>query len=151
MFILYTVFLNFQSRNPGIAPCQSQDFRIGKWAGILGFQDPGVESLVCFSLIGLVLVYIGRLVTAVADVPSRSALGNASKGNFVMPGTHLELGERPSVFCCCPASLELASHGTKNVTFNSNIQMLLENFFVSGCLLSILNLLYSCSVRWLYP
>jgi len=39
-------------------------------------------------------VYVKNLLTAVADVPSRSALREAMKGNFVVPRTRLKLGER---------------------------------------------------------
>ena len=45
------------------------------------------------SLIGHVPVYISRLLTAVADVPSRSAFRDATKGNFVVPRSRLKLGE----------------------------------------------------------
>jgi len=40
----YIRFFSFQSRNPGIAPCQYRDFGIGKWAGIPRFRDPGIEN-----------------------------------------------------------------------------------------------------------
>ena len=50
--------------------------------------------LVHKSIVGHAPVYINNLLTAVADVPSRSALRDAMKGNFVVPRTHLKLGER---------------------------------------------------------
>jgi len=62
---------------------------------------------VCLSLIGhIVLVYINRLLTAVADVPSRSALPDATKGNFVVPITHARRIRREGVLCCCSSSVE---------------------------------------------
>ena len=50
--------------------------------------------LVHKSIIGQAPVYIKNLLTAVADVPSRSALRDAMKGNFVVRRTRLKLGER---------------------------------------------------------
>jgi len=38
-------------------------------------------------------VYLKNHLTAVADIPSRSALREAMKGNFVVPRTRLKLGE----------------------------------------------------------
>ena len=47
------------------------------------------------SKIGHAPAYMSSLLTAVADVPSsRSALRDATKGNFVVPRTRLKLGER---------------------------------------------------------
>ena len=50
--------------------------------------------LVHKSIVGNAPAYINNLLTAVADVPSRSALRDATKGNFVVPRTRLKLGER---------------------------------------------------------
>jgi hypothetical protein len=50
--------------------------------------------LVDKSTVGHAPVYISNLLTAVADVPSRSALRYAARGNFVVPRTRLKLGER---------------------------------------------------------
>ena len=50
--------------------------------------------LVHKSIVGHAPVYINNLLTVVADVPSRSALRDAMKGNFVVPRTHLKLGGR---------------------------------------------------------
>ena len=50
--------------------------------------------LVHKSIVGHAPVYINNLLTAVADVPSRSALRDAMEGNFVVPRTHLKLGGR---------------------------------------------------------
>ena len=50
--------------------------------------------LVHTSLIGHIPVCICRLLTAVADVSSRSALRDATKGNLVVPRTRLKLDER---------------------------------------------------------
>ena len=46
------------------------------------------------SVVGHAPVYMSNQLTAVADVPSRSALRDAAKGNFVVPRTRLKLGER---------------------------------------------------------
>ncbi len=50
--------------------------------------------LVHKSLIGNAPVYMTNLLTVVADVPSRSALRDASNGDLVVPKTRLKLGER---------------------------------------------------------
>jgi len=50
--------------------------------------------LVHKSIVGQAPVYMKNLVTAVADVASRSALREAMKGNFVVPRTRLKLGVR---------------------------------------------------------
>jgi hypothetical protein len=50
--------------------------------------------LVHKSINGNAPVYRTNLLTAVADVPSRSALRDASNGDFVIPKTRLMLGER---------------------------------------------------------
>ena len=50
--------------------------------------------LVHKSIVSQAPVYMNNLLTAVADVPSRSALRDAMKGNFVVPRTRLKLGER---------------------------------------------------------
>jgi hypothetical protein len=59
------------------------------------------------SIIGNVPVYLTNLLTAVADDPSRSALRDASNGDFVIPKMRLELGER-GVFLLPPLSLGTA-------------------------------------------
>ena len=46
------------------------------------------------SVIGNAPVYLTNLLAAVADVPSRSVLRDASNGDFVVPITRLKLGER---------------------------------------------------------
>ena len=56
--------------------------------------------LVRKSLTGHIPVYICRLLIAVADVPSWSALRDSNKGNFVVPRTRLKLDDR-FFFCCC--------------------------------------------------
>ena len=59
------------------------------------------------------LTYMTDLLTAVADVPSRSALRDASNGDFVVPTTRLKLGERafsvaaPRTWNRLPADLKL--------------------------------------------
>ena len=50
--------------------------------------------LVHKSIVGHAPVYMNNLLTAVADVPSRSVLRDAIKGNIVVPRTRLKLGER---------------------------------------------------------
>jgi len=45
-------------------------------------------------IVGQAPVYLKNLLTAVTDVPSRSALCEAMKGNFVVPRTRLKLEER---------------------------------------------------------
>jgi len=50
--------------------------------------------LVHKSIVDQAPVYLKNLLTAVANVPSRSALREAMKGNFVVPRTRLKLGER---------------------------------------------------------
>jgi len=58
------------------------------------------------SLIGNVLVLISRLLTAVSEVPSWSALHDKTtmKGNFFVPRTRLKLGPNPN-----PTSLTAAA------------------------------------------
>jgi len=56
-------------------------------------------------------------LSAVADVPFRSALRDSTKGNFVV-----WLARRVGIFCFCSSSRESASHGTKHFTFNSIVQ-----------------------------
>ena len=57
-----------------------------------------VEYKLCLlvhkSIVGHAPVYMSNLLTAVADVPSRSALRDAAAGKFVVPRTRLKLGER---------------------------------------------------------
>ena len=46
------------------------------------------------SVIGNATAYLKNLLTAVADVPSRSALHDASNGNLFIPRTRIRLGKR---------------------------------------------------------
>jgi hypothetical protein len=50
--------------------------------------------LVHKSIIGHAPAYMNSLLTTIADVLSRSALRDATKGNFVVPRTRLKLGEK---------------------------------------------------------
>ena len=50
--------------------------------------------LVHKTLVGHAPIYLSNLLTAVGNIPSRSALRNASHGNFVVPRTRLRLGDR---------------------------------------------------------
>jgi len=57
-----------------------------------------IECKLCLlvhkSIVGQAPVNMKNLLTSVADVPSRSALHEAMKGNFLVPRTCLKLGER---------------------------------------------------------
>ena len=64
------------------------------WLPIVQRIDYKLCLLVHKSIIGHAPAYMSSLLTAVADVPSRSALRDATKGNFVVPRTRLKLGER---------------------------------------------------------
>jgi hypothetical protein len=50
--------------------------------------------LIYKSIFGYAPVYMSNQLTAVADVPSRSALRDAARGNFIVPRTRLKLVER---------------------------------------------------------
>jgi len=75
-----------------------------------------IEYKLCLLVYKLIVsqapVYLKNLLTAVADVPSRSALREAMKGNFVVPRTPLKLGERafsvtaPQAWNRLPAELD---------------------------------------------
>ena len=64
------------------------------WLPIAQRIDYKLCLLVHKSVIGNAPAYLTNLLTAVADVPSRSGLRDASNGNFVVPRTRLKLGER---------------------------------------------------------
>jgi hypothetical protein len=64
------------------------------WLPIVQRIEYKLCLLVHKSIIGHAPEYMNSLLTAVADVPSRSALRDATKGNFVVPRTRLKLGER---------------------------------------------------------
>jgi len=76
-------------------------------------------------------LYINNLLTAVDDVPFRSALRDASKGIFFVPRTRLKQSQAwwEGVFCRCSTSVELSSGWTQNVAFHSSVQACAENFF----------------------
>ena len=69
--------------------------------------------LVHKSIVGHGSVYMNNLLTAVADVSSRSALRDAARGNFVVPKTRLKLAERaftvaaPQAWNRLPAELKM--------------------------------------------
>ena len=67
------------------------------WLPIMQRIEYKLCLLVHKSIVGHAPVYMNSLLTALADVPSRSALRDASKGNFAVPRTRLKLGER--AFC----------------------------------------------------
>ena len=67
------------------------------WLPIVQRIEYKLCLLVHKSIVGHAPVYINSLLTALADVPSCSALRDATKGNFVVPRTRLKLGER--AFC----------------------------------------------------
>jgi hypothetical protein len=64
------------------------------WLPIAQRVDCKLCLLVHKSIIGNAPVYLTNLLTAVADVPCRSALRDASNGDFVITKTRLKLGER---------------------------------------------------------
>jgi len=64
------------------------------WLPIAQRIDYKLCLLVHKSLVGNAPIYLTNLLTAVADVPSRSALRDASNGDFVVPRTCLKLGKR---------------------------------------------------------
>jgi hypothetical protein len=72
----------------------SQALKELHWLPIVQRIDYKLCLLVHKSIIGHAPTYINNLLTAVADVPSRSALRDAAKGNFVVPRTRIKLGER---------------------------------------------------------
>jgi hypothetical protein len=64
------------------------------WLPLVQRIDYKLCLLVHKSFVGHAPTYLTALLTAVVDVPSRSALRDASNGNLVVPRTHLKLGER---------------------------------------------------------
>jgi hypothetical protein len=64
------------------------------WLPIAQRIDYKLCLLVHKSINGNAPVYLTNLLTAVADVPSRSALRDTSNGDFVIQKTRLKLGER---------------------------------------------------------
>ena len=64
------------------------------WLLIVQRFDYKLCLLVHKSVISNPLAYFTNLLTAVADVPCRSALRDALNGNFVVPRTRFKLGER---------------------------------------------------------
>jgi hypothetical protein len=80
----------------GLRPCDHVTSTLKElhWLPIAQRIDYKLCLLVHKSIIGNAPVYLTNLLTAVADVPSRSALRDASNGDFVIPKTRLKLGER---------------------------------------------------------
>jgi hypothetical protein len=80
----------------GLRPCDHVTSAMKElhWLPIAQRIDYKLCLLVHKSIIGSAPVYLTDLLTAVADVPSRSALRDASNGDFVIPKTRLKLGER---------------------------------------------------------
>jgi hypothetical protein len=64
------------------------------WLPLVQRIDYKLCLLVHKSFVGHAPTYLTDLLTAVVDVPSRSALRDASNGNLVVPRTRLKLGER---------------------------------------------------------
>jgi len=64
------------------------------WLPIVRQVEYKLCLLVHKSIVGHTPMYIKNLLTAVADVLSRSAFRDASKGIFVVPRTCFKLGER---------------------------------------------------------
>ena len=64
------------------------------WLPIKQRVDYKLCLLVHKSLVGHAPAYLSDILTAVSDVPSRSALRDASHGDCVVPRTRLKLGQR---------------------------------------------------------
>ena len=64
------------------------------WLPIAQRIDFKLCLLVHKTLVGHAPIYLSNMLTAVGNIPSRSALRDASHGNFVVPRTRLRLGDR---------------------------------------------------------
>ena len=64
------------------------------WLPLVQRIDYKLCLLVHKTFVGHAPIYLSDLLTTVVDVPSRSALRDASNGNLVVPRTRLKLGER---------------------------------------------------------
>jgi len=73
-------------------------------------------------------VYMKNLLTAVADVPSWSALRDAMKGNFVIPRTRLKLGER-AFSVAAPQAWNRLPTDLKTLRYTPAFKRSLKTFF----------------------
>jgi hypothetical protein len=80
----------------GLRPCNhvTSILQELQWLSIAQCRDYRLCLQMHKSVIGNAPIYLTNLLTAVTDVPSRSALRDASNSDFVVPKTRLKLGER---------------------------------------------------------
>ena len=98
------------------------------WLPIKQRVDYKLCLLVHKVVVGHAPSYLTGMLTAVADVPSRSTLRAASNGDYVVPRTRLKFGER--VLRRCTSSVEPAANRTEVDTFHASFQALLENILL---------------------